>query len=518
MRGPVATTDRMIDHLDPPTLAAEPEAFDELFVVAGLHLGGRRFDAGEALAAMIRELGARAAPRLALVIAGELFDLPPGAGPEDFASVAATPACAPVFAALAEFARTPGRRLALVLGSDDRELATAPTRRWLSKTLAADAGRVELAFGGWGYAARVGERRVLVAHGGDEAEPGTAVDFEQLRARNLAEARGSSALASEPLAGLELRALVHARAARHPLLALLGPATPALAPVLAALDPEDTGPLLAALRALDLRRSASAARAHASGSRLLGAAASEPSDASLHERYLAPTLRDDPIVSNDDAAALLWSAKVAIASGRDPRARARAGMLGAWDRSAGASSPRQRRSHGQNQARPVDGPQALARALSRWVEAAGGFELDGDDPSLAALDRLVGPSVDVLIAGHGGRPRACLRARAPGRAYFNPGGWSRALRPRVEALRDPAARERLWRAATAGSLAALEDPDLATLADLGGLPGVCEGEDLRGLVVHAATLVGVHPDHALLYRARPGGELEPLPDTRLPRA
>ena len=158
------------------------QAFDELFVVSDLHLGGspgfQIFRQGARLAATIRALAKSKTPRLALVLAGDVVDFLAAADPaylepdpertiKKLEAIRRDPAFADVFVALSEFVHTPSRSLVITLGNHDVELALPHGREWLYTVLAgtdpAARGRIELALDGWGFACTVGGRKVLNA-------------------------------------------------------------------------------------------------------------------------------------------------------------------------------------------------------------------------------------------------------------------------------------------------------------------------------------------------------------------
>ena len=101
-----------------------------------------------------------------------------------------------IWDSLATFVRTPRRKLVIVIGNHDIEIAFPPVQRLVVDRLAGDdaaaRGRIEFSVAGAGYACRVGGARVYCVHGNevdawnynryeDLARDGCAL--ERLRAR-----------------------------------------------------------------------------------------------------------------------------------------------------------------------------------------------------------------------------------------------------------------------------------------------------------------------------------------------
>lgn len=149
-------------------------AFDELYVISDLHLGGEPgfqiFKQGNEARRLLEYLRQRPAGlRVCLVINGDLVDFlaepgatyfdPLGAGAK-LDRIVHDPAFSPVFDGLREFVATPNTSLVITLGNHDLELALPWVREQLLQELCRDdpaaRGRITLAFDGTGFRCEVG--------------------------------------------------------------------------------------------------------------------------------------------------------------------------------------------------------------------------------------------------------------------------------------------------------------------------------------------------------------------------
>ena len=504
------------------------QAFDELFVVSDLHLGGspgfQIFRQGARLAATIRALAKSKTPRLALVLAGDVVDFLAAADPaylepdpertiKKLEAIRRDPAFADVFVALSEFVHTPSRSLVITLGNHDVELALPHGREWLYTVLAgtdpAARGRIELALDGWGFACTVGGRKVLVVHG-NEVDNWNVVDHHALLETNRALTRGTPLPEWTRNGGTKLVIdLMNTVKARYPMIDLLKPETEAALPIVAALDPENAK-LFKFMRAASykLRDQIKVAFGFLGDQPGEGPGPNEraPTDKELFDRFLAPTLvsgrppsapRSAPS-PDDELARMLSAANEAIHAGIDPtRVDPGAGMLGPLDSIkdffAGTS-----------------GQELLRRALRKWLANDTSYDPSAPDDTFEELDKACGQDIEFVIAGHTHLRRAIHRRRANG-YYFNSGTWIRLIQLRDEVLDDAEQFARVWAAFSAGSMKALDD-----LRDLGKTRN-------QALVEDTSTVVGIHAPTGSatrtwgqLYAAQDDGTLEPVERTRLP--
>lgn len=495
------------------------QAFDELFVVSDLHLGGapgfQIFHQGARLAATIRALAKRPSKRLALVLAGDVVDFLAASNPSYLDSEGAIgkleairrdPAFADVFVALAEFVHTPTRMLVIALGNHDVELALPHARAWLYTVLAgtdpAARGRMELALDGWGYACTVGGRKVLVVHG-NEVDDWNIIDHRALLETNRALVRGLPVPEWTPNGGTKLVIdLMNDIKARFPMIDLVKPETDAALPIVAALDPENAR-LFEFLRAAAYRTRDRIKVATGFLGEERGSGQAQPmSDRELFDTFLAPTLapkaRVSTLGSEDQLAQMLSQANDAIHEGRTPmEANIGDGTLGGYDRikSFFAGST---------------GQDLLRMALKKWLATDTSYDFAAEDDTFTRLDEACG-EVEFVIAGHTHLHRALPRKQRNG-YYFNSGTWIRLIRLSDHVLADEQQFARVWQAFAAGSMKALDD-----LLDLGA-----RGDE--PLVLDISTVVGIHAPvdgnttrtFGQLYQANDDGSLAPVDGSRLP--
>lgn len=506
---------------------ARVQAFDELFVVSDLHLGGspgfQIFHQGARLAATIRALAKRnEGSKLALVLAGDVVDFLAAKDPKylDTADTIAKleairrdPAFADVFAALSEFVRTASRKLIITLGNHDVELALPHGREWLYTVLAgtdvAARGRIELALDGWGFACTVGGRKVLVVHG-NEVDEWNLIDHHQLLEVNRALQRGTAVPEWTPNGGTKLVIdLMNEVKAKYPMIDLVKPETEAALPIVAALDPENAQ-LFKFMRAASykLRDKVRVAAGFLGEDQGQAQADSRPpSDQELFDRYLAPALAPASAAAkasapakqaasrDDELAGMLYAANEAIHAGQAPSNTAGEGMLGAFDRVKAFFA-------GSN------GQDLLRAALRKWLANDTSYDPAAPDDTYLRLDVAVG-ECDFVIAGHTHLHRAIPRKRARG-YYFNSGTWIRLIKLSDAVLDDAEQFARVWAAFSAGTMQALDELVL---------------DDGSSLVMDISTVVGIHAPAkgetatwGQLYTATDEGALVPVFATRLPAA
>jgi UDP-2,3-diacylglucosamine pyrophosphatase LpxH len=471
-------------------LSHDEECFSELHCVSDLHLGGppgrQIFDQGGRLAKLIDHLRARKAPRLGLVINGDVVDflaedsalyLDPTQAIFKLSRIMSDPAFSEVWRALKDFVATPSRCLILVLGNHDVELALPHVRAWLTERLSngdeAARGRILWAVDGDGFACRVGDRRVLCLHG-NEVDDWNVVDYWALVQLSRALNRGVPLPKWIPNAGTRLVVDLMNRVKRdYPMVDLLKPETKAALPVLVALRGITPGEARSFARAL--------ARQGLDGLNrrigTLGADGTELVRPTEDERLAA--LMDDLRPPKRDQAAL--KERILTAQLRIERGEPRLGgfdpgmdpeLLGitAWLRAS------QR-------------PEALREALEGWLLKNDiSFELTAEDKDFRALDEKVGSSVQYLLAGHT-HLRKALHRRSPGCYHYNTGTWVRLIELDKKTLADDGAFQHVYAAFQLNDLAALDEA-----VDLQGKKLVKRLPTVASIVQEAASVYGVLQD------------------------
>lgn len=424
--------------------------FDALYAVSDLHIGGRPgaqiFNKGNRLAAFIEHV-AKDRPRdeVALVLNGDVIDPLIDAAPGNYMSLDAgtalrmmgqlyeEPAFKPVWSALAALLATPRRRLVIVLGNHDLELALPPVQHWLRQRLAGDAAaareRILFSTQGAGYACLVGDASVFCTHG-NEIDPWNWVDYNALgQLANLVGA-GRRVEAERWPANAGTRLVIDAinRVKRaYSFVDLLKPEAAAVLGVLIGLRHE-------ALRHVDWNTIVDVVRGRLHGRRVVGGVLGEADDHPAEDgpsdlvSLLGPRLRKElatPILGD----ALMLAALQDVESGRVP---------GGHDDDGPETLGRGTRAYAVVSAMLgwVEPAEALRRALCDLLrdndDAHTVTTLDNEDRKLcehAAAD------LDFLVAGHSHLARAAAR---PDRGwYYNCGTWARLMRLERAHLADP---------------------------------------------------------------------------------
>lgn len=431
--------------------------FSELHCISDLHLGGppgrQIFDQGSRLSKLISYLRARQTPRLGLVINGDVVDFL-AEGPAAYLDpaqaidkleriVARDPAFVEVWCALRDFISTPSRRLILVLGNHDVELALPHVRSWLTEWLSqgdeAARGRILWAVDGAGFACRVGDRRVLCLHG-NEVDDWNVVDYWALLQVSRAYNRGLPLPEWTPNAGTRLVVDVMNRVKRrYPMVDLLKPETRAALPILLALRWIKPGEVASFLRVVT-RKSLDGLRRRTG---YLGTEEiAEPAGSTTEDEVLASLMEDVRPVGRVEAdlserilAAQLWIERgEASLAAFNPEMEPELLGLTDW----------------------FDMSEALRDALNGWLLANdASFDLAVEDGTSRALDLKVGTSVHYLLAGHTHLRRA-LHRRSPGCYYYNTGTWIRLIELDRETLADKDLFRQVYELFQAGDLATLD--------------------------------------------------------------
>lgn len=443
---------------------------EEACVVSDLHLGGEApfqiFREGAALAALIDDLRARAAPgaRRAFVVNGDFADFlaespslhfdPTGACAK-LRRIAGDPTFAMVFQALQRFVRKPGCLLGIVLGNHDIELALPWVRQALQDLLCggdeAAAGRIAWSLDGQGLLLRIHAAdgpRVLCTHG-NEVDGWNVVEHEALRKIGRAGQRDEALdLDYKPNPGSRMVVdVMNAVKRRFPFVDLLKPETEAVIPILATLDPSLLKKL-SDIAEFKVRKAANDARIAAG---LLGG---DPGDA----------------LALDEGTAGLPSRPAAL------QANTATGKKLAGDRLLDAAEERLQAGHAAADlvaAAERGESLGLWSAAVRWVASGGdkvealrghlsdlakdrSFDLRDEDETYRGLSGKVSASIDYLVTGHTHLARAITRD-FPRAYYYNTGTWARVFRLDPQVLGDAAAFRNVYTSLGAGNIAALDN-------------------------------------------------------------
>lgn len=410
--------------------------FDELHVISDIHMGGEPgfqiLRETARLAGFVRWVaGQRPDDRVALVLNGDIVDtlaeqidgcVAVHDAEPTIDRIMKYPQFAPVWDALAVFAKTAKRTLVIVLGNHDIEFAFPNVQRLIIRRLAGDdlaaQARIEFSTMGAGFSCQVGGSRVFCTHG-NEVDAWNYVRYEDLSkaARRIATGRPLPPSEWEPNAGTKMvKDVMNEVKKTYAWIDLLKPETSAAVGVLLVLDPKQiskinrllpiVGELAVGRREFDQRLSAGGfaqpdpARAvTTSAERLLG-------------RNLMQGISGGGAYSADD---LLMHAEKTYKSNA-PAAAAPEGTLGTaqliWDRLTGWL-------------RNVSEAEALRRALKDWLADDKTFQVGDRDETFKRVTESVGAEIDFVVTGHTHLERAIVVG--PARYYFNTGTWIRLL-------------------------------------------------------------------------------------------
>lgn len=450
-------------------------AFDQLQVISDLHLGGAAgrqiFDQGLTAAALIRQLATQPPKRkVGLVINGDLVDFlaepsaiwfDPDGAVSRLERIASDPAFSPVFDALSELVKKPGRQLILTMGNHDLELALPWVRERLLEILSggneAARSRITLAFDGAGYRCQVGTASILCVHG-NEVDEWNVTDHEQIRriGRDLVQGRTSEPW--KPNAGTRMVVEVMNDIKRdHPFVDLLKPELQAAIPALLVIKPAlaakiaDIGKLLLRKNwdALKMRFGfLSAEDAESERSKGLPAGQGGQRSEEFVWRQLLGSAASNPGAAqtrNANTADLLARVEEHMNQNREPL-----DLIGAASQGAqlGVGGAVWRRMIGGSDA------EVLRNALES-VQQDRSFELDDPDDTFRELDALAGADFRYVVSGHTHLRRALPRTRGSG-FYYNTGTWARLLRLTKEQLKNEEDFAKIFEALKVPTLAELD--------------------------------------------------------------
>jgi UDP-2,3-diacylglucosamine pyrophosphatase LpxH len=401
------------------------DSFDQISVISDLHIGGEQgfqiFREGPLLTAFINDLREKGTGECALVINGDTVDFlaekpakyfDPGGANAKLDRIFGDPNFAPVWSALRKFVKTPHRRLVLVLGNHDIELALPWVREHLLDLLSeGDAkarSRITLSFDGSGYVCRVADANILCLHG-NEVDTWNVTDYEAMRriACDFVQRRPSEEWI--PNAGTKLVIEVMNDVKRElAFVDLLKPETEGAVRILLVLKPELRN------RLKDVANVA-ARRVWDSAKRAIGLLSGEE-DEQLQpdsEAALARVIGPQFEVTVDTARLLDRSEKQLDEDPLDLVYEQQSQQLGVW--SALVSVVRQREPH------------QVAWSAVKELADDPSFEVRRSDETFRMIDEYAGENFDYVIVGHTHLARSLGRARGRGH-YYNTGTWASLMR------------------------------------------------------------------------------------------
>lgn len=418
--------------------------YDAVHVISDIHLGGspgfQIFNQQKALAWLINHLAAEPDNRkTALVLNGDIVDFlaepappnektcyfRPNHAAKDLTRIMNDPEFTEVFQALSTYTRSENRTLVIVLGNHDVELALPDVRALLAERLCegsdAARGRLIFAMDGTGFACRVGEKNVLCIHG-NETDAWNPVDYRALNRIRAEKKRRTPLTPWTPNAGTKMVIdVMNGLKKKYRWVDLLKPETETIPALLMAMD--DHAVTWSRLKSLfgvaaDFMRDK-----HRDPDSFLGLQGELPgqeaSEDTAFQRVMAssyPSLVNTPTTGTTDMDSLLHEMDAHLARGTSPASLAsspeQADFLGAW----GAVWDKIRgRSPEEN----------MREALQGWLKDDPTFNPKTEDDTCRSVRELVGPEVDVVVAGHTHLHKAINSGTGP--AYFNSGSWIRLM-------------------------------------------------------------------------------------------
>jgi len=455
---------------------------DELYAVSDIHMGGgpgfQIFKQGPRLGNLARSVAAtRPAERVALVLNGDVIDslaeeIGGYVAMDDAESMMdrlyKDPAFEPVWEGLADFVRTPGRTLVVVVGNHDIEMALPIVQRSIRTRLAgnddAANGRILFATQGTGYACMVGQARVFCTHG-NEVDGWNVVDYEALRRLAISQSSGSLFDRSswEPNAGTRLvKDVMNQIKLRHPWIDLLKPENTAALGVLVVMDPGQADKIRGILPlARERLRGELVRRGWLSAEERQAAQAAIEQEVGLRD-LLGPNLLTEvqrAAAQATDADALLREVEESVAKGVRPLDSPPVADTLSWRDTLGWGQMMLDRLRG------VDKVEALRRALLDWLETDRSFDVTDADSTFKDVTASVGATVNFVITGHTHLERALPIQDGAQRFYYNCGTWIRLLRFTNEMLTKPATFSEVFKVLETGDMELL---DRATIPAEGG--------------------------------------------------
>ncbi|BCS96712.1 hypothetical protein DSLASN_23440 [Desulfoluna limicola] len=448
--------------------------YHAVHVISDIHLGGtpgfQIFNQQEALVWFIDYL--RALPenqKIALVLNGDIVDFLAEPAPAhekecyfrplhamaDLTRIMCDPSFEKIWKALTHYLQTSNRFLVLVLGNHDVELALPEVREFLTGQLCRDddaaRGRLTFAMDGTGYACRVKDKNILCIHG-NETDAWNPVDYRTLARINAEKKRHTPLTPWTPNAGTKMVIdVMNGMKKKYRWIDLLKPETETVPALLLAMDNDAvTWSRVKKLFgvATDFVRDT-----HRGPDSFLGIdvmlSGEEPSeDKAFHTMMAAsyPSLAEAASPQETQMDSLLAEMDAHVAEGSSPATFAddtgQPEFLGIW----GAVWDKiRRRSPEEN----------MREALQAWLDGDKAFDPTEQDNTCKSVRELVGPEVDVVIAGHTHLQKAIQGSKGSA-AYFNSGSWIRLMQLTPELLQKEAFKK-VWAVLEKGDMESLDN-------------------------------------------------------------
>lgn len=442
--------------------------YDEVHVISDIHMGGPQgfqiLKETTRLANFIRWVTAqRPGERVALILNGDVIDTLA----EDISGYIAIDEAvsvvqrimgdssfARIWEALAHFVSKDGRKLVIVIGNHDIELAFPMVQRLILTRLAGEnplaQSRIEFSTMGAGYSCIVGNSRIFCTHG-NEVDPWNYVRYESLSkvARRLNAGRTLSQSEWEPNAGAKMvKEVMNEVKRKYAWIDLLKPETQAAVGALLVLEPTQISKINRIIPIIGEKSRGDTEIDQRLSAEGFQPASSSAASALTVDRLLGPNLKDgikmaSPGTSQNTDEMLLLAEKSfdkqgAVAS--PPGGTLGTGQL-VWDRLTGWITG-------------VGQDEALRRALKDWLKGDKTFDISDQDDTYKEVTKSVGSGVDFIITGHTHLERAIEMGGS--RYYFNCGTWIRLLRLTDGMLRDTTSFKPVYDVLINGSMGAID--------------------------------------------------------------
>jgi UDP-2,3-diacylglucosamine pyrophosphatase LpxH len=442
--------------------------YDEVHVISDLHMGGPQgfqiLKETTRLANFIRWVAAqRAGERVALILNGDIIDTLA----EDISGYIAIdeavstvqrimgdPSFESVWDALAHFVAKEGRKLILVIGNHDIELAFPMVQRLILTRLAGENllahSRIEFSTMGAGYSCMVGNSRIFCTHG-NEVDPWNYVRYESLSkvARRLNAGRSLTQSEWEPNAGTKMvKEIMNEVKRKYAWIDLLKPETQAAVGALLVLEPGQVSKINRIIPIIGEKHRGGTEVDQRLSAEGFQPASSSNAGAIRVDQLLGPSLAEGMKLAS--AAGSQSADDMMLLAEKNFNKQSAApvppgGTLGTgqviWDRLTGWMTG-------------VGQDEALRRALKDWLEGDKTFDISDRDDTYKEVTDSVGSGVDFVVTGHTHLERAI--EMGGGRYYFNCGTWIRLLRLTDGMLRDTSSFKPVYDVLINGSMSAID--------------------------------------------------------------
>jgi len=448
--------------------------YDAVHVISDIHLGGtpgfQIFNQQEALVWFIDQLEALPDDqKIALVLNGDIVDFLAEPAPNhekecyfrplhaitDLTRIMCDPSFEKIWKALARYMQASNRFLVLVLGNHDVELALPEVREFLTNQLCEDndaaRGRLTFAMDGTGYACRVKDRNILCIHG-NETDAWNPVDYRTLARISAEKKRHTPLTAWAPNAGTKMVIdVMNGMKKKYRWIDLLKPETETVPALLLAMDNDAvTWSRIKKLFGVvtDLARDKQRGPDNFLGIDVMLSGEEPSEDEAFHKMMTTsyPSLAGSSSPQETEMDSLLREMDSHVAHGTSPTTLAGdsgqpefLGIWGAvWDKIRGRS--------------PEDN---MREALQGWLDGDKSFNPTEQDKTCKNVRELVGPEVDVVVAGHTHLQKAIQGSNGTA-AYFNSGSWIRLMQLTPDLLQKEAFTK-VWAVLEKGDMESLDN-------------------------------------------------------------